>query len=244
MTAAPVLHSEVLDRLGSEIVCGTQPIGSVLTLAGLEHDFGVSRTVVREAVRVLESMGMVESKRRVGVTVLPKGEWSVLDTRLIRWRMNSPERDAQLHTLTELRLAIEPTAARLAARKAAPDVGARLVELAGRLRALGELGRGADREYLDADITFHSQLLLASGNDMLAAHQGVVNEVLAGRTLQGLTPPWPVASSLDNHEGTARAVADGDEDRAECCARAVVMDVWHELRDVRFAPRACTVEAL
>src|SRR5699024_12162947 len=57
--AAPVLHSDILDTLGAEIADGALARGDVLTLAGLERRFGVSRTVVREAMRILESLGMV-----------------------------------------------------------------------------------------------------------------------------------------------------------------------------------------
>ncbi|GAA1646279.1 FadR/GntR family transcriptional regulator [Georgenia ruanii] len=233
---APVLHTDVLDRLGTDIAHGHCPPGSVLTLAQLAERFEVSRTVVREAVRVLESLGMVESRRRVGVTVRPVRDWSVLEPRVIRWRLSGPHRDDQLHRLTELRLALEPTAARLAALKAPAPVAARLTELAATLRRLGEAGEGAGEEYLQADIEFHALLIEASENDMLAALRGVVTEVLAGRTHLHLTPRDPVPASLDHHEAVARAVAEHDEDAAERHARAVVMEVWNELRDVRFTP--------
>ncbi|WP_258933023.1 GntR family transcriptional regulator [Nesterenkonia pannonica] len=61
----------------------------MLTLAGLEAEYRVSRTVIREAVRVLESKSMVESKRRVGVTVTSMSRWSALDSTLISWRLDS-----------------------------------------------------------------------------------------------------------------------------------------------------------
>ena len=104
-------HSGVLDRLGESIASGARAPGTVLTLAGLEEEFAVSRTLVREVVRVLESMGMVESRRRVGVTVRPPRDWNPFDPRLIRWRLGGPGRDEQLRSLTELRTAIEPVAA-------------------------------------------------------------------------------------------------------------------------------------
>ncbi|NAZ87086.1 FadR/GntR family transcriptional regulator, partial [Kineococcus indalonis] len=85
--AAPTLHTGVLDALGGEIASGGLPAGSVLGLEPLAERFGVSRTVVREAVRVLESLGFVESRRRVGVTVQPRERWSVLDPRVVRWRL-------------------------------------------------------------------------------------------------------------------------------------------------------------
>lgn len=229
---APVLHSSVIERLGIEIAQGIRPPGSVITLAQLEDETGVSRTVIREVVRTLESMGMVESRRRVGVTVLPVAAWNVLDPQLIRWRLRGAERLAQLRRLTEMRLALEPTAARLAAAKATTEVGIQLLELASRLRILGEAGRGHEQPYLETDIAFHALLLSASGNDMIASLHGIVTEVLAGRTDLGLTPADPAPISFDNHEGVARAVLDGNENLAEQYARAVVMEVWQELGDI------------
>ena len=223
------LHRGVLDRLGESIAAGERLPGSVLTLAGLEREFDVSRTVVREVVRVLESMGMVESRRRVGVTVRAPEHWNALDTQLIRWRLRGPGRHAQLLRLMELRAAIEPVAARLAAQRADAATRARLTGLATELRVLGEAGRGADPEYLTADVAYHRLLLQAGGNDMLAALGDVVAEVLAGRTALGLTPPDPAPGTLVNHEATAEAVGAGDAARAEDRARAVVMEVWDEV---------------
>jgi len=104
---APVLHSEVARTLGEEIVGGILPTGHVLTLAGLEERFFRSRTVLREAVRVLESLGLVVSKRRVGVVVQPADAWSVLSPQVIAWRLGSGAREEQLRSLTQLRRAIE-----------------------------------------------------------------------------------------------------------------------------------------
>ncbi|RJT79910.1 FadR family transcriptional regulator [Arthrobacter cheniae] len=232
LSPAPVLHNSILERLGTEIVQGVRPAGSVITLAQLEDEAGVSRTVIREVVRILESMGMVESRRRVGVTVLPATSWSVLDPQLIRWRLTGAERLAQLHRLTEMRLALEPTAARLAARRATAEVGIELLDLASRLRILGEAGRGHEQPYLETDIAFHALLLAASGNDMIASLHGIVTEVLASRTDLGLSPAHPVAVAFDNHEGVARAIMSRDENLAEQYARAVVMEVWQELSDL------------
>ncbi|WP_129336469.1 FadR/GntR family transcriptional regulator [Cellulomonas endophytica] len=232
------LHSGVLDRLGREIAAGTRPPGSVLTLAGLESELGVSRTVVREAVRVLEAVGMVESRQRVGVRVRPEEEWSALDPQVVGWRLAGPGRYRQLVALTELRLAIEPTAARLAARHADGATRERLAALAARLRALGEEGRGQTAPYLEADVAYHALLLEASGNALLAALTGPVAEVLSGRSGLGLMPASPVPGALDDHEATARAVAAGDEDAAERHARAVVEEVWREVLRAAGAPGA------
>ncbi|CAM5510214.1 GntR family transcriptional regulator OS=Streptomyces glaucescens OX=1907 GN=SGLAU_07345 PE=4 SV=1 [Streptomyces glaucescens] len=96
----------------------------------LAQRFDVSRSVMREAVRVLESMHLVESRRRVGVTVRPKAEWNVYDPQVIRWRLAGADRPHQLRSLTVLRSAIEPVAARLTAQHATAEQCAELTECA------------------------------------------------------------------------------------------------------------------
>ena len=88
----------VLDSLGRRITSGDAPAGTPLTLESIGSEFGVSRTVAREVMRLLEGLGLVRSKRRVGLVVLGIEEWNVLDPRVIRWRLEGPGRDPQLHT--------------------------------------------------------------------------------------------------------------------------------------------------
>src|SRR5699024_4250470 len=217
--AAPVLHSDILNTLGAEIAGGSLQAGDVLTLAGLEERFGVSRTVVREAMRILESLGMVSAKRRVGLTVQPPGSWSVLDPQVIAWRLAGAGRAEQLRSLTQLRVALEPTAARLAAQTAR-HTGPELTTLAARLRELGEQGLGDTPEYLQIDVQFHTLLLTSGGNEMFAALAGSVAEVLTGRTRLGLTPAHPAHAAVENHEELARAIGAGDAAGADGPARA------------------------
>ena len=119
------LHGHVLETLGPAITAGEYPPGSVLRTDELAQRFEVSRSVMREAVRVLESMHLVESRRRVGVTVRPKSEWNVYDPQVIRWRLAGADRPQQLRSLTVLRSAIEPVAAGLAATSATAEQCAR-----------------------------------------------------------------------------------------------------------------------
>ncbi|WP_265521645.1 FadR/GntR family transcriptional regulator [Oerskovia flava] len=220
---ATVLHTPVLDALGERIASGVAPAGSTLTLESIGAEFGVSRTVTREVMRMLESLGMVRSRRRVGIVVLPADDWNVLDPRVIRWRLAGPGRVDQLRTLTELRCAVEPLAAAGAARHATDDARAELLSLADRMRELGEAGRL--EEFLELDVRMHAVLLRSSGNEMFAALTGVVAAVLAGRTHLGLMPHEPVDEALALHEEVARAVSAADPVRAEAAMARLVGEV-------------------
>ena len=216
-------HSAVLDLLGKQITDGTLTEGHVLTLEHIQETHEVSRTVARETMRVLEAMGLVVSRRRVGITVQPRTEWNVFDPRVIWWRLAGPGRDAQLRSLTELRIAVEPFAAAAAARGASAAERRRAVALAGEMRELGEVGELT--EFLELDIEFHDLLLCASGNEMFTALREVVAVVLRGRTHLGLMPQHPVPEALDLHEKVARQVARGEPEAAETAMRELLSEV-------------------
>ncbi|MFC0675109.1 FadR/GntR family transcriptional regulator [Brachybacterium hainanense] len=223
------MHRDVLDDLGGRIAAGDPPPGSVLTLSGLEQRTGASRTVVREAVRVLESLGMVTSRRRVGITVQPREHWDAFSPQLIGWNLHGPFRQQQLEALAELRVAAEPMAAHLAARRATAAQRAELRRLADVLVDLGERGLGDTEPYLAADVRFHALLLAASGNPQLAALARPVQAVLEGRTRLGMTPGVPAPGTLEEHLQLALAIGEGDAESAEQHSRTHMRTVWGEL---------------
>ena len=210
---ARTLHSDVLDAVGTDIVSAVLPAGATLTLETLQTRYGVSRTVARECMRILESMRLVVSRRRTGLVIQPVDRWNVLDRQVIRWRLHSSARAQQLQSLTELRLGVEPMAAALAARRANEGDHDVLRVAAAELRMFGDLQR-RDR-YLAADITFHTTLLRASGNEMYAALSDMVAEVLAEQPLHGHSPTFPTPESVDRHEAVMTAVCAGDAAAAE-----------------------------
>ncbi len=222
------LHAGVLHALGIRVVSGELAAGQVLTLESICADHGVSRAVAREVIRVLESMGLVASRRRVGVTVQPREGWHVFDPRVIRWRLEGPDRAEQLLSLSELRRGFEPVAAALAAERATPE---QCAQMAAAVSDMVVHGRSGDLEaYLGADSRFHATLLAASGNEMLRALADVVTEVLAGRTHHGLMPADPNPEAIALHDEVARAVRDQDPVRSEAAMRRIIEEASDAMR--------------
>jgi DNA-binding FadR family transcriptional regulator len=172
-------------------------------------------------------MHLVESRRRVGVTVLPPEEWDVFDPQVIRWRMAGSDRARQLRSLTTLRCAIEPVAASLAARHASAEQCADITRHAMDMVATS---RGQRLEaYLVHDIAFHRAVLRASDNEMFARLGDVVTEVLSARTHHEVMfdDPDPAAGTL--HVWLADAIRERDADRAERLTREITAGAMREL---------------
>lgn len=207
------LHTQVVELLGIAVCNQDFATGSIMKIENLEQTYGVSRSVVREAVRVLESKGMVSSRRRVGIQVMAPSSWNLFDPQVIRWRLATRSRIIQLRAISEFRMAIEPEAARLASTRAPLKDASALMGLAGRLWAAGEAG---DQDaFLKLDIEFHSLVLSSSGNEMFAKLDSLVSEILTGRTKSGLMPAHPHYEALQLHVDVATAIQRGDQDVAK-----------------------------
>jgi DNA-binding FadR family transcriptional regulator len=227
------LHGRLVDELGVGVCGGAVPPGAILTLDEVVRDYRVSRSVAREAVRVLESMGLLRSRPHVGITVRPEKEWQHFDPNVIRWQLASSRRLDKLGELTQLRSAVEPEAAAAAAVRMAsedPDGLERLLAAARDLEAAGERDDGD--AFLEADVRFHLSVLEGSGNRMFAQLGGLVDEALRGRTSQGLTPEHPHSGAVHAHVSAAAAIADGEPDRAREHMRGTMGRVATELRDL------------
>lgn len=216
------LHEALVDRLGAAIVHGDHPAGSRLLTVELAESSGASRSAAREAVRVLESLGLVEVRRKTGIVVLPVERWNLYAPEIIAWRLDGPGRAQQLHELNQLRGAVEPLAARLAAVHATDEQRQELVACA--LGMARHDQHAAEAEYLEADVRFHRTVLAASGNPMLAALSGVVQAVLEGRTRHALMPHSANPEAVGWHRDVAFAVASGEPDAAYQAAMRIVSE--------------------
>jgi len=116
-----LMQDSVSQTLAIEMLDGTWQAGDSLTLEDMQSRFGISRTVAREVAKTLESLSAVWVRRRVGLVARPFSEWQALNRQVIEWRLHSTQREQQLYSLTELRLAVEPAAAASAAPPAPLD---------------------------------------------------------------------------------------------------------------------------
>lgn len=212
-------HGQVVHTLGARIVQGVLNPDVVLpTEDELIGELGVGRSALRDGVKVLAGKGLLESRTSAGTRVRARESWNLLDPDVLRWRYAGDPNLNDIAVLADLRVALEPGAARLAAESA--DRGRRLaVEVA--LTRLLDAADSAD-DYLDADLAFHRAIFVASNNDLLLYLHDVVN--VAMRSVRDLHT-HSIAhnkAALPFHEEVAGAIRRGHHRKAEEAMRAIV----------------------
>jgi DNA-binding FadR family transcriptional regulator len=208
----------VLDELGTAIVDRTLPTGTVRSIDELVARTGASRSIVREAVRVLVGLGLTDARRRVGVTVRPAADWDVTDPLVIGWRLDGPERQRALAELRALRRALEPHAAAVAAERwSDPEAAAGREALLAAADRLASASVAGPATWAEADRALHRAVLDLSGNAVFVRLGRVVDRVLDERAAIG-----PDALDVALHGEVARAVADGDADTASRAMTEIV----------------------
>lgn len=229
------LHGEVVYTIGRRIVSGELKPGDPLPPEEeLAADFAASRTVLREAVRVLAAKGLVEARPKTGTRVRSREAWNVLDPDVLSWRVGN-DHDPQLYTeMTEVRLAIEPIATRLAATRMTDD------ELSAVEEAYLAMEEGVTDQdaYLAADLQFHDRILAGCHNELIT-HLGVVLHAVLQNTFELTTRPRSSRKrALPLHRAIFEGLAARDEDRAEAAARALIADTIADIKRISRRLRA------
>ena len=206
------IHGGTLDALGLALMRGDYPPGSKLPPEQkLCEMMGVSRTILREAVKSLVAKGLISTGPKIGTIVQPSESWNWFDRDVVAWQSRLGFPPQVLDDLQELRAVIEPQAARLACSRASPQ-GIAALEAAYRGMAVAA---GDQAGYIVHDYTFHLGLLRASHNQMF---------LQMGRALQGLLqhifqitaqmPDGGIERSLPHHWEIIAAIRERDADRA------------------------------
>ena len=210
----------LLETLGRAIVTGAYESERFPTEAELAAQHAVSRSVTREAVKMLTAKGLLTARPRKGTTVQPASSWNLFDTDVLRWLLEREFSLELLRQFSELRIAIEPEAAALAARTAGPAAVAAIAAGYARMEASEQ---GAD-DALESDIAFHIAVLEACGNPFYRQFRDVVTTAL--RTSIRFTNRFKGrTASLPAHHAVLAAIQAGDPDEARAAMAAIIDDV-------------------
>lgn len=210
----------MLDALGQAIVTGQYDHQPFPTEAELAKAHGVSRSVTREAVKMLTAKGLVSSKPRKGTVAEPPSQWNLFDGDVLRWSLERKFSVELLRQFNQLRIAIEPEAAALAAHNHEP---ADLAAIRTGLMRMEAAEAGRD-DPLESDIAFHVAVLGASHNPFYLQFRAMVatalqTSILFTNLIKG------AAASVADHAAVAQAIAARDPDAARTAMARIIGEV-------------------
>ena len=210
------LTQQVVHSLGMDILNGRYPPNAALpSEAELSEMFGVSRSATREAVKMLAAKGLLSSRPRQGIRILPESEWNLFDTDVLHWLLASRPNLLLLRDFIQMRISIEPEAAALAAQLGDEERIAGIGAALERMR-LAEQGM---EDPLEADIAFHTAILSASGNRFLTQLRAFCATALRfsirhTNQIKGVT-----AADVSDHQAIYVAIREGQSEKARVMMR-------------------------
>lgn len=226
---APSLSSEVAAQVGRSIVTGSYAPGSLLEdESTLAARFGVSRTVVRDAMKVLVGKGLLEVRRGIGTRVKARENWGLLDDDVLAWQLSVPADERTLLQLAETRLLFEPQAAAWAAERGS---SAEIDELSSAIQAMKDEVNNPN-QFVIADARFHRAVLRAAHNDFLFALTGIIYSALLSSIR--LTNPDSDTNRiiLPFHEAVCDAIVRRDSDDAKVTMTFLIRDAVCRIKSV------------
>jgi len=213
------VHGGTVDLLGEAIVTGRYPVGSTLPPEPvLGEELGVSRTVIREAVKSLIAKGLLVTGPKVGTRVLAEEQWNWFDPDVVAWQSRVGLTREFLRDLQEMRRLIEPAAVRLAAERATPAVIAEIESAYAGMKDAIENGG----DYVSHDLRFHQGLLRACGNRMMVQMSKALGALLRTSFEISTTRPDGPAGSLPLHRAVLDAVIERSPIKAEIASRLLI----------------------
>jgi DNA-binding FadR family transcriptional regulator len=232
------VHGNTVDHLGEAIVAGRYAVGASLPPEpALCSELGVSRTVVREAVKSLIAKGLITTGPKVGTRVLAGEHWNWFDPDVISWQSKAGFTPEFLRDLQDLRRVVEPAAMRLAAERAtAQDIAEVEAAYAGMKRAVEEGG-----DYVTYDLRFHQGLLRASRNRMLVQMSKALGALLRTSFEISTRRKDGPLSSLPLHREVLDAVIAHDPDRAEKAIQQLIDGARRDIEEVLASRRRLPV---
>ena len=213
------VHGNTVDLIGASIVAGRYAIGASLPPEPvLCETLGISRTVLREAIKSLIAKGLLVAGPKVGTRVLPSDHWNWFDPDVVAWQTRAGLTREFLRDLQELRRVIEPAAVRMAAARAtAHDIAELESAYAGMERAVEHGG-----DYVSSDLRFHQGLLSAGGNRMMVQMSKAIGALLRTSFELSSSRPDGPGPSLPLHRAVLDAVIAREPEQAERASLALI----------------------
>jgi DNA-binding FadR family transcriptional regulator len=217
----PSLYAYAVDVLGQEIIDGELEPGRVVSAEQICERLGISRSVIRESIRTLSSMGLVESRPRYGTRVLPVENWDLLNPEIVRWRAQGRQYRFQMTELLELRLGLEQASARLSAQRAKPILVEQMKTAVENMRSAFFAGNPS--AFFEADARFHRKLLESTGNAIIFQLTRTISPAFDVRRFDTRPGMHELnLASVERHSALVAAIVAGDPDQAQNAARAMV----------------------
>ena len=222
----------MIEDLGRRIADGVLTEGDQIVPEDVGSRLGVSRTVVREAMRDLQAKGMIIARPKTGTRVLPVTDWNLLDPQVIGWRVRSPARQDQLRDLLELRSSVEMSALRLVADRVGrdPTVAEAVATLQRHCDLMETAARDGDSTgFTEADVAFHGTVLVASGNLIFRQFSTPIAAALRALDDLEILPDELDLATVRAHREVAQALAAGDGDRAVAVTTTLITNSRREI---------------
>lgn len=211
-------HGQIAVEIGMRIVRGDLPPGTVLpNEADLSDQFSVSRTALREAIKVLAAKGLVESRPKTGTKVRPRDEWNLLDPDLLSWQFATQPVERLAKDLFEIRLIVEPAAAAMAAERATEPQRDIIRQ------ALADMALAPDGEAsIEPDLRFHQSILAASNNEFLQPLGSLIETAMATSFQLTNNVPGALQGSVPLHQAVYDAIAAQEPEKAREAMRILL----------------------
>jgi len=212
----------IVEQLGQAIVTGTYSKTNTFPIeAELCKQFGASRSVLREAVKMLTAKGLLSARPRQGTWVEAEDQWNLLDPDVLRWLLDRKFSLSLLADFTEVRLAIEPMSAWIAAQSHTPETLAPIQDAIRRMEAAAQ----GDDDPLASDIAFHVAVLRASRNRFFSQLEELIGSALRiSIRLTNQVKGVPLAD-VDLHRQIFDAIRQGDGARARSMMESMLLEV-------------------
>lgn len=226
-SAARNFHSFVIGDLGTGIVSGHYPVGSILPNdAAMMDKYGVSRTVLREALKTLEAKGLVEARPKVGTRISPRSRWNMFDIEVLTWHFQTKSDRSFVDNLFDVRRSLElPGAERAAGLRTGEHI--RMMKY---WAYQMELARDQPEPFALAELELHRLIMDASQNPFLRSACSMVELALAVAVAASMevTPDFDRTDQIRQHGTLVAAVENGDKDAARAAMSAII-DTEHLL---------------